>query len=456
MGQPITWRNVSTPTFGGAGRLMQGAQQSLNSGLNTLQQLAQQQGDTQAENWNTQKDNNTTDLLARIQATSDLGAHDKLSAEINPEALQSTYGRQVDSLKVLAAMNKQDDTIRSEALVKDEYGQKMADASERDMVGWIEQLTNAGKYKEAQALTEQVGGLRTLTRANLTQGIDDAQHTDTKRDQDAWRFNRDRGEYAHTQKNRRDKENFQALVQDAYDQGYGPLATREYIKEQAKGKYQGEMFNYLMGFDKHYESMRGLTSDQRERIAEQEVQVDQKYAPSINHYTQRKAAAEQELAHLGTVTPKGEKRWDVGDLITHVRKNYKLQDDPDLTFNDGSLQSLPQDAKAITTVMRQLSKRYGMGNSAPDMRLAAKVFERLNYYDVDDGRIEFDTAVITDKVKEVLYEEQQRRNTYASKKEDVRMYTDALKKLQQGQDSEKRNASKYERGAVVRRLKQDK
>lgn len=132
----ITWRNVD----GGqgalaAGRLLQGAEHSFNSGFSGLQGvLKQYQGQEQA-NWDAGKEMNTQafmDRLSQVKSPEEMAA---LQASGELDQLRAGFGNQIDRNAVRTALDTRGDFLRQQASNKmayDNQAQDNADAPIRD------------------------------------------------------------------------------------------------------------------------------------------------------------------------------------------------------------------------------------------------------------------------------------------------------------------------------------
>ena len=117
---PITWRNVSNdvraPDLNGVASIMNTGANSISSGLDRLQSVAQGIGDTRIQNWNTVKDNNTDNYLAQIAAAHDMDTVTALKASLDPTQLTNQYGAQIDSRAVMGALQDQGRFVRQDMM----------------------------------------------------------------------------------------------------------------------------------------------------------------------------------------------------------------------------------------------------------------------------------------------------------------------------------------------------
>lgn len=109
MANPITWKNVSGPSFNGIAQLADSAGDSLNRGLQTLATAA----DTQNQK---NIDRNTETAIGEILAMQSMDAVTQAQQDgsYGVEAIRQRFGNQADATKIMAALSKRDDTIFAE------------------------------------------------------------------------------------------------------------------------------------------------------------------------------------------------------------------------------------------------------------------------------------------------------------------------------------------------------
>lgn len=128
----ITWRNVD----GGqgalaAGRLMQGAEQSFNSGFSGLQDVLKQYQGQEKANWDAGKEQNTQaflDRLSQVRTPEEMAA---LQASGELDRLKAGFGAQIDRSAVRNALDTRGDFLRQQAtnrMTYDNLAQDSADA----------------------------------------------------------------------------------------------------------------------------------------------------------------------------------------------------------------------------------------------------------------------------------------------------------------------------------------
>lgn len=103
MATPITWRNVETPHFGEASRMLLAAQSGFNSGFDQLNNVLKREQDTAEANWKTVRDNNTQAFLNSINQ---YRTPEEYQAALQSGALDlSKYGAQIDQAAARSALD---------------------------------------------------------------------------------------------------------------------------------------------------------------------------------------------------------------------------------------------------------------------------------------------------------------------------------------------------------------
>ncbi len=134
MAEPITWRNVrTTVNGGGAGSLMRGAQNSLQSGFGALERVLADRQQTQDANWDTRSDNNTQDFLNQL---SQYRTPEEFQAAQASGALDQAfrgYGRQIDQDAARTALDNRLGTLQERQIATGEYADNQQLRGERDV-----------------------------------------------------------------------------------------------------------------------------------------------------------------------------------------------------------------------------------------------------------------------------------------------------------------------------------
>lgn len=109
----ITWRNIDISNQGSANALMANSAATITRGLDTLANVAAQQGQTQSANWDKAAQNNTTDILAKLNSytSSDALAKEMQGGEFAIDRLDGIFGRQYNKAAVADAIDKKRNSL---------------------------------------------------------------------------------------------------------------------------------------------------------------------------------------------------------------------------------------------------------------------------------------------------------------------------------------------------------
>lgn len=146
MGQ-ITWKNINAPDAGGAAYAGNAASTAFQRGFDAFDNMFDDIKETEQDNWDNQKTNNTNDLLAQINSTNDLDALAQLKQSLTPEAIKEQHGAQVDLTKVMNALGSRDNTIQADITADQEFADKQEGLQFRDEVAQIKGMLNSGDSK---------------------------------------------------------------------------------------------------------------------------------------------------------------------------------------------------------------------------------------------------------------------------------------------------------------------
>lgn len=112
-----TWRNVNIDNSGSANALIASGGETLTRSLETLGNLAAQQGINQAANWDQVSQNNTSDLLAKLNSyTSSKALQQEIEGgQFSVEKLDAAFGRQYNKTAVAEALeNRRNSLVKME------------------------------------------------------------------------------------------------------------------------------------------------------------------------------------------------------------------------------------------------------------------------------------------------------------------------------------------------------
>ena len=116
----ITWRTIDIGSNAGANALVANASETIQRSIQGLGNVGAQIGQRQQDDWNAVANNNTTDIVTRLNSITDL---DELQKEtqggaFNLESLDNTFGRQYNKAVVSDAIGARTEYLQKEALLK--------------------------------------------------------------------------------------------------------------------------------------------------------------------------------------------------------------------------------------------------------------------------------------------------------------------------------------------------
>ena len=150
---PITWRNIQ----GGngaveAGRLLNAAQNSVNTGLDKITDVFAQYRETDRANWENGKENNTQaflDRLAQFRTPEELAAA-QASGEL--DALKQQYGAQIDRGLIRDTEAGLQQKLIDRITAQNQYGDYNLDRSQRDQINETAMRAAKGDPKAIEAM----------------------------------------------------------------------------------------------------------------------------------------------------------------------------------------------------------------------------------------------------------------------------------------------------------------
>lgn len=153
---PITWKNVGGDTgHREAGWLTQGAADSMNQGINALRGILNEQRQTEQQNFQTTRKNNTAAYLDGLQQ---YGSVDELEAAQTSgalEALRSSLGPNIDRNVVRNAASERLNALRTQETQANEFEK---DRLQRDVAPLVESLRGeilGGNANALDSVTEE-------------------------------------------------------------------------------------------------------------------------------------------------------------------------------------------------------------------------------------------------------------------------------------------------------------
>lgn len=361
----ITWRNVD----GGqgalaAGRLLQGAEQSFNSGFSGLQGvLKQYQGQEQA-NWNAGKDMNTNAFMDRLSQAKTPEEMAALQSSGELDQMLSGFGAQIDRNAVRTALDTRGDFLRQQATNRMTYDNTAQDHRDAPILnGFLAEARqiDIGNPKQVEAQLNQLeqklaqSGLSERGQATAAQGLVDIRKSllgdyqttnsisnDNSRLSSQLRESKQRMQFAQdNQEYVLQERAANALASQALE-GAPDLATARQKYLASSGDLPAELRNKgLSALGTLYTQATGITPEQDEEIQrmlapfDAEVKVAQEYVNSKPTFAQ----AEQDKVTEGVAIMEAMKRTPgeedntsrkIQDQVKKFRSKRKLGDDVNL------------------------------------------------------------------------------------------------------------------------------
>jgi hypothetical protein len=171
MAGPITWQNIAAPSYSDAMTGLARAQQSLNSGFDSFNNVIKQQTDAGNANWDQVKKNNTDAFMNQLLSTTTADQFTALRDSGQLQQMLTANGAQIDQAAARAAMDTRLGTLQQRDLTGMQY-QKAVEENAQDPIVRQIQMLSLKDPKAAQALLDQ--------NPNLRRGFEVAQGIDTR------------------------------------------------------------------------------------------------------------------------------------------------------------------------------------------------------------------------------------------------------------------------------------
>lgn len=192
---PITWRNVEAPSFRDAILAGAQAQQSFNSGFDSLNKLVDQESKTNIANWDNTAKNNTEKFYADV--ASQFKTPEEYQAALKSglvDQMRQQYGAQIDQAGARKYLEERP-TVLMDRLTKEQaYTDAQTERGQREYINGFKQAIAAASTPEELATLRQglntysnLGHINSVAAANLVDQavnrgrtlVSDQQTTDT-------------------------------------------------------------------------------------------------------------------------------------------------------------------------------------------------------------------------------------------------------------------------------------
>jgi len=198
MRNPITWRNVQGQSRTGhfaASRMLDSAASRFDASLGSLRGMLSSEQSRRSANRENTIDNNTAAYLDQLAAAQSVDGLENQSADL--AAMRDSFGNMIDRDATRGALQNRMTALRTEANAARNFELGELNAQADPVVSRIEQLTEEGKFEEANAmatqnqdLLSQVGKIDDVARGIRLrqQGIADQTFADDQRQRtrDGW------------------------------------------------------------------------------------------------------------------------------------------------------------------------------------------------------------------------------------------------------------------------------
>lgn len=276
MGEPITWRNVLAPSLAEASRPLDMAGHYMNNAFDKLQNILQQREQTDINNINAIRANNTQKFLDQLAAfrTPEQLAAAQASGAI--DTMRNQFGGLIDRAAVRGAEDARLTTLRDQTLKGQEFADKQQQLKDRPIVDNILSTLYKGDGKKATELLDANPHL--LGHADVQKKVADYMATLDQRGRDATRFTwdkenhqwqMDKNEYEKTQRplhERQLRASINASETSTAANAYGlerlKQADADAIEAQRlKEQLRGNMYSEGVLGDQHMADLRTLMKD---------------------------------------------------------------------------------------------------------------------------------------------------------------------------------------------------
>lgn len=160
MSRPITWQNLHQASFGDAMRGMALAQDSFNSGIQSVQNVLNKQEATAEANWKQAKENNTQSFLDEISKYRTPEEYQAALASGALDAQRQQYGVQIDRAAVRAAQDGREAILQNRAVAEANFKNAMEDQATAGLKEQFKVAAANGDTTAMANLQKQLEGKR--------------------------------------------------------------------------------------------------------------------------------------------------------------------------------------------------------------------------------------------------------------------------------------------------------
>lgn len=172
MAGPITWQNIAAPSIAEASRGLALAQQGINAGFDSFNNVIKQQTDAENANWEQVKKNNTEAFLAKLYQAQGAEGFKALQSSGELDRMLAANGAQIDAAAARSAMDGRLGVLQQRDVAGIQYKNTMLDDAQAGDVRRIGMLT----LTDPEAAKAELAAKPELRAAvQLAQGIDSRQ-----------------------------------------------------------------------------------------------------------------------------------------------------------------------------------------------------------------------------------------------------------------------------------------
>lgn len=191
MATPITWQNVAAPSIGDASRAMAFAQQGINTGFDSFNNVIKQQNDAENANWDQVKKNNTEAFMAKLYQAQGAEGYKALQDSGDLQRMLAANGAQIDAAAARTAMDGRLGTLQQRDTQAITYKNTMLDDAQANDVRRINTLALTDPAAASAELAKNPNLRKSF---EIAKNIDSSAQTQVERERAKTRFGFDMNE----------------------------------------------------------------------------------------------------------------------------------------------------------------------------------------------------------------------------------------------------------------------
>lgn len=156
MGTPITWQNITAPTFTDASAGLARAQQSLNSGFDSFNNVIKQRTEADNANWDQVKKNNTDAFMNKLLSTTSPEQFVALRESGQLQQMLDANGAQIDQAAARAGMDARLGTLQQQGTANIQFANTQREATDAPILAQSRAALLKKDYAGVAALAAQM------------------------------------------------------------------------------------------------------------------------------------------------------------------------------------------------------------------------------------------------------------------------------------------------------------